>query len=563
MHCTIRYLLFVLLFSPAILVAQLQNPPGFNYQAVARFQNTILVNDTFDLRLSIYGGPGAGTLLYEETHVVFTNQYGLFNVTVGNGVPTGSTVFTDIDWTTGDHAMGVEIDNGGGYISLGIKPFWSVPFATHSNTAFKATDMSAGDLKDVDTTGLVSGNILKWNGLAWVPAQDNGSAYVGGAGIIITGNTISNTGDTDPADDITVGAVASGDLSGTYPSPVVSSIQGTPVSNTIPNAGNVLKFVSGQWIPASDEVTDPDSDPTNEIQTLSLVTNTLSLSAGGGSVNLPTYTAGAGLNILGYTIINTGDTDPNDDITVATPAAGDLSGIYPSPTVTGIQGFPVAMVGPNLDEVLKWNGTAWTPGTDLSYWTPNSNDISYSAGNVGVGTNTPVTELSVNGTTTMVNASGDVKVMAGVNNNEGFVNIYDGANTLKAGMRINASGQGEVFADVKNFRIPHPELLDKEIWYASLEGPEAAAYVRGTARLNDGKITVDFPEHFQLLANPDNMTVMLTPLSADSKGLAVVEKSSEGFMVKELHQGTGNYSFDWEVKCVRKGHENFEVIRDK
>ena len=32
---------------------------------------------------------------------------------------------------------------------------------------------------------------------------------------------------------------------------------------------------------------------------------------------------------------------------------------------------------------------------------------------------------------------------------------------------------------------------------------------------------------------------------------------------KELFAGNGNYSFDWEVKCVRKGYEDYEVIRDE
>ncbi|MBL0295570.1 MAG: hypothetical protein IPQ04_15295 [Saprospiraceae bacterium] len=32
--------------------------------------------------------------------------------------------------------------------------------------------------------------------------------------------------------------------------------------------------------------------------------------------------------------------------------------------------------------------------------------------------------------------------------------------------------------------------------------------------------------------------------------------------LKELRKGTGNHNFDWEVKAVRKGYENYEVIRD-
>jgi hypothetical protein len=58
------------------------------------------------------------------------------------------------------------------------------------------------------------------------------------------------------------------------------------------------------------------------------------------------------------------------------------------------------------------------------------------------------------------------------------------------------------------------------------------------------------------------MTIMLTPLSADSKGLAVVEKSTSGFSVRELSNGTGSYAFDWEAKCIRKGYEDYKVIQE-
>ncbi len=59
------------------------------------------------------------------------------------------------------------------------------------------------------------------------------------------------------------------------------------------------------------------------------------------------------------------------------------------------------------------------------------------------------------------------------------------------------------------------------------------------------------------------MTVTITPLSAESKGIAVIEKSNGGFKVKELHGGTGNYTFDYLVMCKRKGYEDFQVMRER
>ena len=143
----------------------------------------------------------------------------------------------------------------------------------------------------------------------------------------------------------------------------------------------------------------------------------------------------------------------------------------------------------------------------------------------------------------------------------GYVSVND-AGGEEAGMYVNASGQGVVWGDVKNFRMDHPTQQGKEIWYASLEGPEAAAYVRGTGQIVNGEGIVEFPEHFELVANPTTMTVTLTPLSGQSKGLAVIEKTAQGFKVVELMSGNGNYEFDWEAKAVRQGYENYRVIRD-
>jgi hypothetical protein len=114
-----------------------------------------------------------------------------------------------------------------------------------------------------------------------------------------------------------------------------------------------------------------------------------------------------------------------------------------------------------------------------------------------------------------------------------------------------------------NSRTEHPLDPSKEIYTSSLEGPEAGLYTRGTAQLVNGEARIQLPYHFPLVATQEGLTVHLTPLSAASEGLAVVSKSTRAIVIKELRNGTGNYQFDYIVHAVRKGYENFAVIRDK
>jgi hypothetical protein len=104
---------------------------------------------------------------------------------------------------------------------------------------------------------------------------------------------------------------------------------------------------------------------------------------------------------------------------------------------------------------------------------------------------------------------------------------------------------------------------DEAIAYGALSGGESGAYDRGTGQLINGEAYIQCPQHFQQIADPASMTVTITPLSADSKGIAVVEKTPDGFRVKELFNGTGNYAFDYMVTCKRKGYESFEVNRKR
>ena len=146
----------------------------------------------------------------------------------------------------------------------------------------------------------------------------------------------------------------------------------------------------------------------------------------------------------------------------------------------------------------------------------------------------------------------------------GGIWVFNEFGDPKAAIFVNPlDGDGVVSADVKAFRVPNPRDKATEIMFACVEGPEAAAYVRGTAMLTDGRATVTLPEYFLDVAVAEGMTVQITPRSANSKGLAVIDRSVERFEVRELLDGRGSYEFDWEVKAVRRGHEHFQVIRPR
>jgi hypothetical protein len=202
---------FALLF--ACITAIAQAPQSIPYQAVARdTSGNLLSNTAVSVRLSVHNNVISGPVVYSETHNVVTSPLGLFNINIGTGsIVTG--VFNGIDWASGSKFLQVELDPSGGsnYIDMGTQQLLSVPYALFAQTA----------------------------------------GYTPGAGIDISGNAITNTGDTDPADDLTNTSVAAGDVTGAFSNLQIApnSIDGSHISLSGNTQGSLMYYNGTDYVP--------------------------------------------------------------------------------------------------------------------------------------------------------------------------------------------------------------------------------------------------------------------------------------------------------------------------
>jgi hypothetical protein len=115
-----------------------QTPPNaFSYSAVARDANSNpIATTTIGIQISLRQGSPLGTVVYQENHFVNTDQFGLFNLTVGGGSVQSGNIST-IDWAAANYYLQVGMDANGGtnFLNMGTTQLLSVPYALHAKTA--------------------------------------------------------------------------------------------------------------------------------------------------------------------------------------------------------------------------------------------------------------------------------------------------------------------------------------------------------------------------------------------------------------------------------------------
>lgn len=111
-----------------------QSPYQFNFQAVARnLAGNPIVNQTVDFRIGIVAGSPGGLVVYQETHDVTTNQFGLANIAVGAGQNAAGEL-SAVDWANGPYFIRIELDinQNGNFVLSGEAPLLSVPYALYA-----------------------------------------------------------------------------------------------------------------------------------------------------------------------------------------------------------------------------------------------------------------------------------------------------------------------------------------------------------------------------------------------------------------------------------------------
>ncbi|NBP05805.1 MAG: tail fiber domain-containing protein [Bacteroidetes bacterium] len=564
-----------------------QAPNLFSYQAVIRDGNgTLVVSASIGLELKIRQGGSTGTVVYSELQNLNSNANGLVTAQIGAGSVVSGNL-SSIDWSKGPYFLECNTDPTGGtnFTIKGTTQLLSVPYALYATKAGNTNNPSilagqgikkSGDTihaqneLDIWNAGKIKGkpisgatpakdDILQWNGTEWAPNKTS-SGGGGGTLNVVAGIGMKKSGDT-------LHALNKQSLWS------ASDLQGRNIVATAPAKDDVLRWNGSAWAPAA-------------------------ITGGSGGGNNPTV-AGYGLSKNGDTLSAKASIAlwnaaflQDNSISATKPKTDEVlqyNGSLWAPTLlkgmnifagTGLiknadtvyalnnsamwnasllQGRSVSSTAPATNDVLKWNGSSWAPGTGgsgSSISCGTSSNTSYtvrgtgsggwectdaiwinSTKNVGIGTTSPSSSfdlsigtsgLLVNGTTTTSNFAGRVRI--GSTSTTSYDLQVDGDGYMTGSLRVGTTSTPATGGIMANGVI---ETNARFIMNSSTSGTGTTVVRTSAGELRPTSSTIHIKENVKNLQFSKEKLFSLRPVSYNLKP-ALGGDHEIGFIAEEV-----------------------------
>ncbi len=252
-----RLTILTLIFSLTAASLLAQAPQAFSYQAVATDNlGKELANQAIGIRASILQGSPSGQAVWVETHAVTTDDFGLFTISVGQGTGQSGPLpsFSSIDWSTGTYFLRIDMDAAGGtnYAFVGASQLLSVPYALYAERSGSAVRASYADSTAVSAyahrAAIADSAVIAREALLAQRAVRADSAGIADLAVLA-----ANAYQADYAENA-----------------------GNAASTAFANYAGVAQYAEL----AGTALDDNDTDPANELQTLSMSRDTIRISNG-------------------------------------------------------------------------------------------------------------------------------------------------------------------------------------------------------------------------------------------------------------------------------------------
>jgi hypothetical protein len=572
------FLALTLLVSVAL---HAQAPQSVKYQAVARNSSgSEIANSPVAVRFSILNGSVSGPVVYQETHNVTTNQFGLFTASLGLGFVSQGT-FAQVNWETDTKFLKIEIDETGGtnYTDMGTSQLVSVPYSLYADKANSVINVPSLS---------INGNTLSIDGGNTVTLPTGGgTTYTAGTGISINGNVIANTA-TDQTVSITGAGIST--VTGAYPNFTVTSTQvpqtlslngtnlslsGNGGSVTLPSGGgstlndayNFGGAGAGRIITANSGAVEVNTS------TASQAAFRATHSGNGASIVAANTSASATFPTIQATTtsnLNTVAAITGSTSSAAYAVAGQVeasatafAAVYGSnlrtnggPGVYG-QGFNGSAGEANNAQGFGVFGENIRAANGVR---PNS--VAAGMGSIGYVGALNQTQTNNGAGTLGINIASD---RSGNSDNpgvegQGFVGVLGQTNTTSIGYGVLSGGDiggtqnllvvGNLQAGgAKSFVIDHPfDPANKFLKHFAIESNEVLNMYRGTIQLNAyGEATVSLPNYFEAVNT--NFSYHLTAIGSAAPSLFVKQEISNNQFV--IAGGQPNQKISWQITAER------------